>query len=294
MTGPYGPAPRLTTRRAILGSLGFVLVGFLLFTLIAIPLGPFIAIEGTAQELARRPTISLLLLQGVGLLFGYGVATRLVGIQAFRLTLRDLRWRTTWGWGRGLAAGVVLGILPAAVAMVLGVIVGATAWLSDSGSLSEYLVRAGMLLLLLAPAALAEEIIFRGVPLILLAEAIGRPAAIVLLSLLFALVHIKNPDITIQALGNITLAGILLSLAFYSPGGMWAAFGAHVGWNLTLALLGAPVSGLPFDIPLVDYTMGGPSWLTGGAFGPEGGLLGTLTLTAAITLAVRWVRKDAT
>jgi hypothetical protein len=73
---------------------------------------------------------------------------------------------------------------------------------------------------------------------------------------------------------------------------MWAAFGAHLGWNLTLALLGAPVSGLPFDIPLIDYTMGGPGWLTGGAFGPEGGLLSTLTLTTAIVLAVRWVRKD--
>jgi len=177
--------------------------------------------------------------------------------------------------------------------MLLGVLVGATAWIPDAGSLQEYLSRAAILLLLLAPLALAEEIIFRGVPLVLLAEAIGRPPAIVLLSFLFSLAHITNPDVTIQALGNIALAGILLSLAFYSPGGMWTAFAAHAGWNVTLALLGAPVSGLPFDIPLIDYTMRGPSWLTGGAFGPEGGLLGTLTLTAAIVLVMRWVRKDA-
>lgn len=236
--------------------------------------------------------MSLLLLQGVGLLFGFGLATWMVGIKALRLDLRDLRWRASLGWARGLGAGLVLGILPAAAAMMLGVIVGATAWVPDTGSLVDYLSRAGMLLLLLAPAALAEEIIFRGVPLVLLAGAIGRPAAIVALSLLFALAHMTNPDVTVQALGNITLAGILLSLAFYSPGGMWAAFGAHVGWNLTLALLGAPVSGLPFDIPLVDYSMGGPSWLTGGLFGPEGGLLSTLTLTTAIILAVRWVQKD--
>jgi hypothetical protein len=75
---------------------------------------------------------------------------------------------------------------------------------------------------------------------------------------------------------------------------MWTAFGAHLGWNGTLAALGAPVSGLPFQIPLVDYTMGGPPWLTGGSFGPEGGLLSTVAITAAIVLAAQWVRKDPT
>jgi uncharacterized protein len=284
---PSRPRP---LRRAILGSLAFALLGFILFGLAAAPFAEVLG-QGTAEELARRPTVSVLLLQGLGLLFGFGVATWLVGIKAARLDLHALRWRVPFGWARGLGVGLVLGILPAAVAMLLGVIVGATAWIPDAGSLPDYLSRVGMLLLLLAPAALAEEVIFRGVPLVLLANALGRPTAIVVLSLLFALTHITNPDVTVQALGNITLAGILLSLAFYSPGGMWAAFGAHAGWNLTLALLGAPVSGLPFDIPLVDYTMGGPGWLTGGAFGPEGGLLSTFTLTTAIILAVKWVRR---
>jgi membrane protease YdiL (CAAX protease family) len=284
---PSRPSP---LRRAILGSLAFALLGFILFGLAAAPFAEVLG-GGSAEELARRPPISVLLLQGLGLLFGFGAATWLVGIKAARLSLHDLRWRAPLGWARGLGVGLVLGVLPAAVAMLLGVIVGATAWIPDAGSLPQYLSRVGMLLLLLAPAALAEEVIFRGVPLVLLANALGRPTAIVVLSLLFALTHITNPDVTFQALGNITLAGILLSLAFYSPGGMWAAFGAHVGWNLTLALLGAPVSGLPFDIPLVDYTMGGPGWLTGGAFGPEGGLLSTFTLTTAIILAVKWVRR---
>jgi hypothetical protein len=40
--------------------------------------------------------------------------------------------------------------------------------------------------------------------------------------------------------------------------------------------------------------MGGPAWLTGGAFGPEGGLLSTVAITSAIILAVQWVRRDPT
>jgi CAAX protease family protein len=292
LTDAPAPSGRLSVRRAVIGSLVFIVVGFVLFGLIVTPFASRFIGHGTAEELARRPTISLSLLQGLGLLVAFGLATWIVGIKVLRLDLRDLRWRTPLGWARGFGAGLVLGILPAAVAMLLGVIAGGAAWLPDEGTLSEYLSRMGIILLVLAPAALAEEIIFRGVPLVLLSRVFGRPAALLLLSLGFALAHVTNPDVSARALGNITLAGILLCLAFYSPGGMWAAFGAHIGWNVTLAALGAPVSGLPFEIPAVDYSMGGPAWLTGGAFGPEGGLLSTLAITSAIILAVQWVRKD--
>jgi membrane protease YdiL (CAAX protease family) len=288
------PSGRLSLRRAVIGSLGFIVLGFVLFGLTVAPFASRLVGHGTAEELARRPPISLSLMQSLGLLVAFGLATWIVGIKVLRLDLRDLRWRTHLGWARGFAAGLVLGILPAAVAMLLGVIAGGAAWVPDQGTFSQYLSRIGIIALVLAPAALAEEVIFRGVPLVLLSRVLGRPTALLLLSLGFALAHVSNPDVTARALGNITLAGILLSLAFYSPGGMWAAFGAHLGWNMTLAALGAPVSGLPFEIPYVDYSMGGPAWLTGGAFGPEGGLLSTAAITSAIVLAVQWIRKDPT
>jgi uncharacterized protein len=285
---------RLSVRRAVLGSFGFLLLGFILFGLAVAPFASHFTGPGTAEEMARHPSISVSLLQGIGLLLAFGLATWIVGVRVLRLDLRDLRWRTMLGSARGFGAGLVLGILPAAVAMLLGVIAGGAAWLPDKGSLPEYLGRIGLILLVLAPAALAEEVIFRGVPLVLLSRVLGRPTALVLLSIAFALAHVTNPDVTARALGNITLAGILLSLAFFSPGGMWAAFGAHLGWNMTLAALGAPVSGLPFEIPFVDYSMGGPAWLTGGAFGPEGGLLSTIAITSAIVLAARWIQRDPT
>jgi uncharacterized protein len=294
LTDPPASPERLSIRRAVIGSLGFFLLGFILFGLTVAPFASRFVGHGTVEQLARRPTISLSLIQSLGLLVAFGLATWIVGIKVLRRDLRDLRWRTRLGWARGFAAGLVLGILPAAVAMLLGVIAGGAAWVPDQGTFSQYLSRIGIILLVLAPAALAEEIIFRGVPLVLLSRAFGRPAALLLLSVGFALAHVTNPDVTVRALGNITLAGILLSLAFYSPGGMWTAFGAHLGWNMTLAALGAPVSGLPFEIPYVDYSMGGPAWLTGGGFGPEGGLLSTVALTSAIVLAVQWIRKDPT
>jgi hypothetical protein len=47
-------------------------------------------------------------------------------------------------------------------------------------------------------------------------------------------------------------------------------------------------------MPYIDYHMGSPAWLTGGAFGPEGGLIATAVLAGAAALVARWNRKEPT
>lgn len=288
LEAPRRPRPVV---RALAAVISFFLLGFVLVALLLLPFARALTRGTTADQLAAHPTPAFALAQGLVSLLAFGSATWVVGRKALRLGTAELRWRTALGPARGFGAGLVLGILPAAVVMALGVATAGAAWLRDGGSLGDWVVQVTRTVLLLAPAALSEELMFRGLPLVVLSRVVRRGPAILLLSVLFALAHLKNPGISASGLGNIALAGILLSLAFYSPGGMWAAFGTHLGWNATLAALGAPVSGLPFDIPYIDYTMGSPAWLTGGGFGPEGGLLGTLALTAAVVLAARWVRK---
>jgi membrane protease YdiL (CAAX protease family) len=285
------PRPVLRAAGAVLS---FYVLGFLLSGLLILPLSRRLAAGTTPAEMAAHPTVLFALVQGLVLLLAFGAATWVVGVKGLGLGATELRWRTRLGWARGIAAGLVFGILPAAVAMTLGVFTAGASWIHDGGSLAQWVTQVGRTVLILAPAALAEELMFRGVPLVVTARAIGRMPAVLLLSVAFALAHLRNPDVTPAALGNIVLAGIFLSLAFFSPGGMWTAFGAHLGWNATLAALAAPVSGLPFDIPYIDYRSGGPGWLTGGAFGPEGGLLATVSLAATVVLVARWIRKEAT
>jgi membrane protease YdiL (CAAX protease family) len=210
-----------------------------------------------------------------------------------RLTLEDLRWRPFAGAGRGFSLGLVLGALPAVLALGLSLVVGDARFLRDSGGPLGYLGVVGRTALILAPAALVEELIFRGVGQVVLARAFGRVPAILALSAVFALAHIFNPNTTSLGLANIALAGVFLGLAFYAPGGIWTAWGAHLGWNGTLAAMDAPVSGLPFRIPWIDYQPGGPAWLTGGSFGPEGGLLATAAIALAAGAAWQWSRKEA-
>jgi len=144
------------------------------------------------------------------------------------------------------------------------------------------------------PAAFAEELAFRGVPLIAMSRAVGPVPALLAVSALFGVAHLGNPGVTGLAIANVTLAGVFLGLAFFTPGGLWTSTGAHFGWNLTLAGLAAPVSGIPVPMPWLDYAPGSPAWLTGGGFGPEGGVLATVLLAGGSVLAVRHRhRKEA-
>lgn len=236
------------------------------------------------------PGLSQALAQGAGLVFGFAVATFLIGRLALRRTWQDLRWSGTAPVAPWFGKGFLLGAAAAAVALVLGLVAAGADWSTGTGSWADWGVAVGGTALALSLPALSEEIIFRGLPLVLFAAVIGRWPAVMLTSVLFALSHWSNPGVTALGLANIGLAGVLLGVAFYAPGGIWTAWGAHLGWNLGLAGLGAPVSGLPLGIPHLAYQPGEPVWLTGGGFGPEGGVLATLAMAAAVAVAVRWQR----
>lgn len=238
------------------------------------------------------PGLAQALSQGIGLVFGFGVATYHVGFRVLGRTWEELRWRGREAPGAWLVRGLALGLIAAALAMVLGLAAAGASWGVGEGTLVAWAGSALWTAVALAPAALSEEIIFRGLPLILLAGVLGRWPAVLLTSLAFGLSHLGNPDVTPLGLANIALAGVLLGTVFFTPGGLWAAWGAHLGWNLSLAALGAPVSGLPLSIPLLEYHPGGPSWLSGGAFGPEGGVLASVAMLAAIAAASRWISRE--
>jgi membrane protease YdiL (CAAX protease family) len=247
--------------------------------------------DGLSRILAPGP--EQIAVAGTSQLLGFAFATWVIGFRALSLRRLDLRWVPARFGLRGFAIGLTIGAAAAGLALLGAVLVAHTHWSPDDGGLKDYITQVVKTFVVLAPAALSEEIMFRGLPLVLMAAALGRGTALVLVAgLVFAFFHSLNPGVTPLGLGNIALAGIFLGVAFYAPGGLWTAFGAHLGWNATLAALDAPVSGLPFDIPLLDYCAGDPVWLSGGPFGPEGGLIATVALTAALLVTIRWARKE--
>ena len=233
-----------------------------------------------------------LVIQTAIIIISFGLATWLIGRRVTKLTWEDLRWTPFDRAGKGWGTGLLLGVAAAAAAVLLSIPLGGARFLPDQGTFGDYLRQATLTTLILIPAALGEEIAFRGVAQVLLARVMGRWQAVVLLSVLFGLTHLFNPHPTVLAIANITLAGIFLGGAFYLPGGIWTAWGAHLGWNATLALTDAPVSGLPFTIPLINYDPGGPQWLTGGNFGPEGGAIGSCAIILGVAVVWRLMRRE--
>ena len=285
---------RLSLPKAIGWSIAFVVLtlviaGLLAYGVAIVALGSSDRAVGWLQAGGAAAT----LLQSAVMLVSIAAFTWLIGFRVLRLTPADLRY-TERPRGRGFLWGGAAGVVAAGLSLAVASLIGGAEWTRDQGTPLGWLQAVSATALILAPAALSEELLFRGVPLVLLAHALGRGTAVVLLALAFAAAHLTNPNVTMLGVGNIALAGIFLGLAFYAPGGIWTAWGAHLGWNTLLAALDAPVSGVPFGIPFVDYAAGDPAWLTGGRFGPEGGLAATLALTVAVVLARRWAGKDRT
>ncbi len=143
------------------------------------------------------------------------------------------------------------------------------------------------------PAAVHEEIVFRGY-LFQRIRSWNRSVAIGLTSAVFALLHARNEGITAIALTNLVLAGVLLALAYERYRRLWFPIGIHLGWNvLSGPLLGYDVSGFASSTSLLRTIGDAPTWLSGGTFGMEGSVIMTVVEIAAAAILVRTNRKHS-
>lgn len=190
---------------------------------------------------------------------------------------------------RELAIGTVIGGALIGGAALLLLSSGSVRYVPDDGAAAGYVGSAVAMLGALGMAAALEELLFRGYPFQVLVAWIGPWSATVLASALFAALHAWNPHVSVPALVNIFVAGVLLSVAYLQTRSLWYATGVHLGWNWTMtAVLDFPVSGLAlYDVPLYDVALSGPAWWTGGRFGPEAGVAATVVLVAGIAFLLR-------
>jgi membrane protease YdiL (CAAX protease family) len=129
--------------------------------------------------------------------------------------------------------------------------------------------------ILLLFGAVGEEMLFRGYGFQVLVKGIGAYATILPVSVLFGLAHSQNLNFGPLAFINTVLWGVVLGYAYLRSGDLWLPIGLHFGWNWTLPLLGVNLSGFTMDVTgyAMHWKIGG--LLSGGAYGPEGGLLTT-------------------
>ena len=170
--------------KAIGWSIAFLVVGLLVGLPTVVGLGS-LAKGSAGNEWFSQTGLPQIFLQGVGLVVGFGVATLLIGRKALGRTWVELRWRGPHPAGAGFARGLALGAAAAGGAMVLGLAAAGAGWSTTTGSPIEWARSALLTGGALALPALSEELIFRGLPLVLLAAVIGRWPAVVLTAIAF-------------------------------------------------------------------------------------------------------------
>jgi len=156
-----------------------------------------------------------------------------------------------------------------------------------------------MAALLFVTIGINEELIYRGFLLRNFTEEfrfLRNPkhriwASVVLAGLIFGYVHFDNPNATTLSGINLILYGFLFSVPFLLTGSLMIGIGVHITWNLTMGTVwGLTLSGFPPFVSLMVTEQTGPAIWTGGDFGPEGGLICTLSLFVLLLGYLAWIK----
>ncbi|HVL81241.1 MAG TPA: type II CAAX endopeptidase family protein, partial [Actinomycetota bacterium] len=222
-----------------------------------------------------------------GLLPGYAVATTAVVLAYLSFAARRGRVPADVGLGRAgavreTAAGFALGA--ALMGLVVAVHVAAGWYRVLRTDVEPWTLAASIVFFALV--SVQEEVVARGVMFRAVERRWGSGAALVVSSLVFGFLHAGNPSATWWSSVAIAVeAGILLGGAYMVTRSLWLPIGIHWSWNLVQG----PVAGLPVSgqrtRSLLVAEVDGPQLWTGGAFGPEAGLV-AFAIGTAVGLAL--------
>ena len=207
------------------------------------------------------------------------------------------------GWWLDLGFGLFLGAFMMTCVFLVELSAG---WVSVTGVL-QTVAKVPFALAILDPLVLflcvgiQEELVSRGYHLTNMAEGLNYPSigprgalllAWVISSSIFGVLHFFNPNATLVSTVNIALAGMFLGLGYVLTGRLAIPIGLHITWNFFQGnVFGFPVSGADtIGATFLQTQQGGPDTFTGGAFGPEAGLLGLGAIVMGSLLIVLWVR----
>jgi membrane protease YdiL (CAAX protease family) len=290
--------------RAMWRLLGFGLL-FVVGTLILGTLFGLAAVlaAGGQVDLAATP---FLLAGAAAALLACLASVWLAGRFLDRRSFADFGFHLGPAWWRDLAFGLALGAL-----LMTGIFLAerAAGWVTIVGAFQTSTSGQPFGLAILSPLLLYlcvgiyEELIARGYLLRNLAEGLHLPAlgphralllAWALSSALFGLGHAGNPNATLVSTLSLMLAGLFLGLGYLLTGELAIPIGLHITWTFFQGnVFGFPVSGTSVrQATFLAIEQGGPELWTGGAFGPEAGLIGILALLAGSLLIVLWVRRS--
>lgn len=222
-----------------------------------------------------------------------------------RRNIRDFGFHVNKNWWIDLCFGMGLGAFLMSLIFIVQMFLG---WISISdivysiNTQSTFIVPLLVFLFLFISAGISEELLFRGYLIKNLAEAfnlktIGPKWSVLiswgLISIIFGLGHISNPNANLISTMNLMLTGITLGAGLIFTGELAIPIGFHIFWNFFQGnIFGFPVSGISYPakiVSLFQINQSGPEQWTGGGFGPEAGLLSLFANLLGFLFIFFWV-----
>jgi uncharacterized protein len=196
---------------------------------------------------------------------------------------------------RKYSRGALVGFSMMALPVVVMAVSGQMSLESDPTVWSGLSAIPGVLIMLVGwlVQGAAEETLTRGFLLPVFGVRFGPFWGIMVSSVLFSSLHLLNPNLNLIAMLNLFLFGIFASVYAMREGGLWGVFAIHSLWNWVQGnLLGLEVSGSSIGgTTLINLKATGSDLITGGAFGPEGGLAVTLVLVLGCSVLFYLIAK---
>lgn len=137
-----------------------------------------------------------------------------------------------------------------------------------------------------------EEVLSRGIVFRITEQWLGSWAALAISSLLFGLAHLPGQEAGALAIFITIVAGVLFASAYLMTRRLWLGIGIHIAWNYTLgSIYSIAVSGHEAK-GILQGTVSGPDWLTGGKYGLEASVFTMIVLAtmAAYLLRRAWTK----
>jgi len=190
------------------------------------------------------------------------------------------------GAGLKYLRGLWIGLIMFAVSVGISAALGFVAFEENSGGQPQGLAAVGGVLLVFLGWTIQgpeEEALARGWLLPIIGARYKPLAGIIISAVVFAIYHSLNPNVNPIAFLNLFLFGVFTAFYALVEGGLWGIFGIHAAWNWAQGnLFGFEVSGMPpVGGMLFNLMEVGPDVVTGGPFGPEGGLAVSIILIAS-------------
>jgi membrane protease YdiL (CAAX protease family) len=137
-----------------------------------------------------------------------------------------------------------------------------------------------------------EEFTFRGYLQFTLTTGLGFWPAAGLTCIVFALAHRGNPGETWVGLVEIVLIALFLCVALRRTGNLWFAIGWHMAFDWGESFFySTPNSGMHATGHMLNATMAGSPWLSGGTVGPEATIFDVFVTVAGILLLAKLYPK---